>query len=193
MAAHDHEIVSIYGHSEEHRNKLMDLAPECVLMWATSDGWPVGVVHSFLWHEGHVWLTFTVNRHRAKAIKRDNRVSVTVSGATSRNPECPLGAVTIKGRATFHEDEKTKLWFYRALSKKISPTDKNGEDAFYEMLNSPLRTVLQIEPKKWISFDAAKSAKDRAGVLDESEKTPRMSSDGDRMNDERKKRGLDPR
>lgn len=193
MAAHDHEIVSIYGHSEDAREELMKRAPECVLMWATKDGWPVGVVHSFVWHEGHVWLTFTVNRHRTRAIKRDNRVSVTVSGATSRDPECPMGAITIKGEATFHDDRDTKLWFYRKLSQKVSPTDKKGEDAFYEMLDSPLRTVVQIKPVKWISFDAAKSAKDRAGLLDESEKTPRMSSDKDRMNAEREKRGLEPR
>ena len=46
MAAEDHEIVSIYGHSVDQREQLMKLAPECVLMWATKDGWPVGVVHS---------------------------------------------------------------------------------------------------------------------------------------------------
>lgn len=193
MAAHDHETVSIYGHSEGDRDKLMELAPECVLMWATSDGWPVGVVHSFVWHEGHVWLTFTVNRHRTKAIKRDNRVSVTVSGATSRNPECPAGAITIKGEATFHDDEETKKWFYGKLSKKVSPDNKEGEDAFYSLLDSPLRTVLQIKPVKWISFDAAKSQKDRMGLLDDSEKTPPLSSDLDRMNKIREEKGLGPR
>ncbi len=193
MAAHDHEIVSIYGHSEEQKDKLMTLAPECVLMWGTKDGWPVGVVHSFVWHDGKIWITFAAHRHRASAIKRDNRVSVTVSGATSRNPDCPRGAVTVKGKGYFHDDDETKKWFYGALSKKVSPDNEEGEKAFYELLDSPLRTVLEVVPEKWISFDAEKSARDRAGQLSEDEKTPRLSSDSERMNKERAKRGLDPR
>lgn len=193
MAAHDHEIVSIYGHSEEQKNELMTRAPECVLMWATKDGWPVGVVHSFVWHEGRIWITFAAHRHRASAIKRDNRVSVTVSGATSKDPDCPMGAVTVKGKATFHDDDATKEWFYRALSKKVSPDNKEGEDSFYELLDSPLRTVISVVPEKWISFDAAKSARDRMGQLSDDEKTPPLSADTQRMNREREKRGLDYR
>ena len=193
MAAHDHEIVSIYGHSEAQKAELMQRAPECVLMWGTSNGWPVGVVHSFVWHDDKVWITFAAHRHRASAIRRDNRVSVTVSGATSADPECPRGAVTIKGRATFHDDDETKEWFYRALSKKISPDSKEGEDAFYDLLDSPLRTIISVVPEKWISFDAEKSQKDRMGLLSDEEKTPPLSSDMLRMNEEREKRGLDPR
>ena len=193
MAAHDHEIVSIYGHSEAQKMELMQRAPECVLMWGTNDGWPVGVVHSFVWQDGKVWITFAVHRHRASAIKRDNRVSVTVSGAASSDPLCPKGAVTIKGHATFHDDEATKEWFYRALSKKVSPDNKEDEEAFYDLLDSPLRTVISVVPAKWISFDAEKSQKDRMGLLSDDEKTPALSADTQRMNLERERRGLDPR
>lgn len=193
MAAHDHEIVSIYGHSENQRNELLMRAPECVLMWGTKDGWPVGVVHSFVWAKDKLWITFAVHRHRTAAIKRDDRVSVTVSGATSRDPLCPKGAITVKGRATFHDDTETKEWFYALLAKKVSPDNKEGEDAFYSLLDSPLRTVISVEPEKWISFDAEKSAKDRIGLLSEDEKTPPLSADTERMNKERAKRGLDER
>ena len=193
MAAHDHEVVSIYGHSEEGRQELMKRAPECVLMWATKDGWPVGVVHSYVWHENKIWITFAAHRHRAAAIKRDNRVSVTVSGAASRDPKCPKGAITVKGKATFHDDTETKEPFYRRLSKKVSPDSKEGEDAFYSLLDSPLRTLISVEPEKWISFDADKSSRDRAGKLGEDEKTPRLSSDTQRMPKEREKRGLGER
>ena len=137
--------------------------------------------------------TGAAHRHRASAIRRDNRVSVTVSGAASRDPDCPRGAVTVKGRAFFHDDDDTKAWFYRALSKKVSPDSKDGEDAFYDLLDSPLRVILEIIPEKWISFDADKSQRDRLGQLSEDEKTPRLSSDSERMNREREKRGLDPR
>ncbi len=193
MTAYDHEIVSIYGHSEAQIEQLMTRAPECVLMWATRDGWPVGVVHAHVWHEGKIWLTFAVHRHRTAAIRRDNRVSVTVSGATSRDPECPRGAVTVKGRGYFHDDDETKQWFYRALADKVSPNSKKGSDQFYTMLDSPLRTVLEVVPEKWISFDADKSARDLAGTLPEEEKTPRLSADSKRMTREREALGLPPR
>ncbi len=99
MVAHDHEIVSIFGHSEEQIEQLMTCAPECVLMWATKDGWPVGVVHAYVWHEG----------------------------------------------------------------------------------------------RKWLTFDADKSARDMAGALPDEEKTPMLSADAERMNKEREARGLAPR
>jgi nitroimidazol reductase NimA-like FMN-containing flavoprotein (pyridoxamine 5'-phosphate oxidase superfamily) len=193
VAAHDHEIVSIYGFSDEQINALMTEASECVLMWATQDGWPVGVIHAFVWHEGKVWLTFAAHRHRAAAIRRDPRVSVAVSSSSSASPQGPHGTVTLKGRATFHEDPKTKEWFYRALSKKVSPKDKRGEDDFCELLDSPLRVILEVEPIKWITFDAVKSVRDRAGELPDDEKTPPQSADTERMSRERARRGLPPR
>lgn len=188
--ATDHEVVSIYPFSEAQINELMTKAPECVLMWSTQDHWPVGVVHSFVWHDGKVWLTFANHRHRAAAIRRDPRVSVTVSGRTLAPDDTPKGQATLKGRATFHEDRATKEWFYRALSKKQSPGDPAGEQDFYELLDSPLRTVVSILPEKWITFDAGKSARHRAGTLAESEMGPRLNADTERLEAERRRRGL---
>lgn len=193
MTAHDHEIVSIYGFSDQQISDLLTKSSECTLMWATKDGWPVGVIHSFVWLDRKVWLTFSTHRHRAEAIRRDNRVSVTVSSSSKMSEDCPHGSVAIKGRGHFHDDTETKKWFYRALAKKVSPTDRTGEEAFYSLLDSPLRTVLEIVPEKWITFDSNKSSRDMAGVLPEEEKTKRKSSDAVRMNKERKKRGLEPR
>ena len=70
--ATDHEVVSIYRHSDEQIDALMTKAPECVLMWDTKDHWPVGVVHSFVWRDGKVWVTFAAHRHRATAIRRES-------------------------------------------------------------------------------------------------------------------------
>jgi nitroimidazol reductase NimA-like FMN-containing flavoprotein (pyridoxamine 5'-phosphate oxidase superfamily) len=186
----DHEIVSIYRMNEAQIEQLMTEAKECVLMWSTRDGWPVGVVHSFVWKDGRVWLTFAVHRHRAAAIRRDNRVSVVVSAVTA---EGVMGAATLKGRATFHDDEATKAWFYPALAAKLRSDDEKAEEAFRRMLDSPLRVILEIEPVKWISYDAEKAGRDMRGELPEEEKTPRLESDRVRMNRERQKRGLAPR
>jgi len=44
----DHEMVSIYPFNDAEVESLMTFANECVLMWSTKDGWPVGVTHAFV-------------------------------------------------------------------------------------------------------------------------------------------------
>ncbi len=148
---HDHEIVSIYPFSDAEIEQLMTHSNECVLMWATKDGWPVGVTHAFVWRDGKIWITFAAHRHRAAAIRRDNRVSVCVSSAaypSGAAATLPRGAVTFKGRAQLFEDQASKDWFYPALSKKLNPTNAAGEDFFNNLLDSPLRVVLAVDTRE---------------------------------------------
>lgn len=191
----DHEIVSIYPFTDEEINQLMDNSLECVLMWGTKDGWPVGVTQSFVWRDGKIWITFAAHRHRAAAIRRDNRVSVNVSSAGYGKPDnsLPSGAITFKGHGEFFEDEETKKWFYTALAKRVSPDNADGEAAFYSLLDSPLRTILCVTPVKKIMYNAGLANRHIAGQIDESELGERLSGDQERMNTEREKRGLEPR
>ena len=141
-------MVSIYPFSEEEVDQLMENSAECVLMWATKDGWPVGVTHAFVWKDGKIWITFASHRHRAAAIRRDNRVSVNVSSQAYPIPNdaLPGGAITFKGTGEFFDDDETKEWFYTALAKKVSLGDPDGEKAFNSLLDSPLRTILAVTP-----------------------------------------------
>ncbi|MDE0885440.1 MAG: hypothetical protein OSB70_07905 [Myxococcota bacterium] len=193
---HDHEIVSIYPFDEAEVDQLMNHSGECVLMWATKDGWPVGVTHTFLWHEGKIWLTFASHRHRAEAIRRDPRVSVNVSSAGygPRTPkELPAGAITFKGRGEFFDDDETKKWFYPALSKKLSPTNDGAANFFTGFLDSPLRTILAVTPEKRIMYNSRNADRHVAGTIQEEELGERLPGDAVRMNAERERRGLEPR
>ncbi|MCC5884799.1 MAG: pyridoxamine 5'-phosphate oxidase family protein [Gammaproteobacteria bacterium] len=192
----DHEMVSIYPFTDEEVDQMMTHSGECVLMWATKDGWPVGVTHAYVWRDGKVWLTFASHRHRAAAIRRDPRVSVNVSSAAYRPDaaeDLPRGAITIKGTGEFFEDDDTKAWFYRALAKKVRPDSKQEEEAFFNLLNSPLRTILAITPVKKIMYNAGLAGRHMAGTVEESELGEPLSGDRERMNAERAKRGLPPR
>ena len=160
----DHEVVSIFPFDEEQLDELLADARECVLMWGTKDGWPVGVLHQFFWKDGKFWITCTANRHRVSAIKRDPRVSVSVSAMVAPNFG-PRGAATAKGRAVVHEDRETKDWFYRALAHKAMGDDKAAADHFVERLDSPLRVVIEVVPEKWITFDGSKSDRMVRGEL----------------------------
>lgn len=192
----DHEIVSIYPFSEEEVEQLMNHSNECVLMWATKDGWPVGVIHAFVWHEGKIWITFAAHRHRAAAIRRDDRVSVCVSSGgypAGAADDLPRGAITFKGHGAFFEDDATKEWFYPALSKKLNPTDEGGEAFFNNLLDSPLRVILAVTPEKKIMYNGGLANRHMAGTVTEEELGERLEGDAERMNRERAKRGLEPR
>lgn len=192
----DHEIVSIYPFNEEEVEALMSNAVEAVLMWATKDGWPVGVTHAFVWRDGKIWLTFASHRHRAAAIRRDERVSVNISSASyaAHAPDgLPSGAITFKGTGEFLDDDDTKAWFYRALAEKVGQGNKEVTDGFLQLLDSPLRTILAVTPVKRIMYNANTANKHIAGTASEDELGERLSSDSQRMNAERIKKGLDER
>jgi hypothetical protein len=197
MSSQDHEQVSIYPFSDDAREELLSKARECVFNWTTKDGWAVGVVHAFVWHEGRAWITCGAHRHRVSAIRRDPRCSVVVSGMAA--PDGPNGAITIKGRAIIHEDEETKRWFYPALARgpygraggTLTPEEEAAAKAFEERLDSPLRVIIEIVPEKWIMLDSDKMAKDTAGELTDDERGPQLEADAKRMADELKRRGLD--
>ena len=130
------------------------------------------------------------------AIRRDDRVSVNVSSAgypAGSPASLPLGAITFKGRAQFHDDEKTRHWFYTALSKKLNPDHPAGEKFFWSLLDSPLRTVLSITPVKRIMYNARTAGAHMTGRIEEKDLGPRLPSDAVRMNEERARRGLPPR
>ena len=189
--AQDHETVSGYPLDEEQLESLLTNAGECALNWSTRDGWPVGVIHAFLWKDGRFWITCAVHRHRVAAIRRDPRVSVIVSGASCPpGSGAPGGAATAKGRCIIHEDQETKDWFYPEFARKLSP-DEESAMAFVDRLDSPLRVVLEVIPEKWILFDGGKMAKDTAGTLTDEERGPLLSADAERMPRELAKRGLD--
>lgn len=192
----DHEIVSIYPFSDTELDQLMNNSNECVLMWATKDGWPVGVVHAFVWAKGKIWITFASHRHRTAAIRRDNRVSVCVSSGgypPHAGAELPRGAITFKGHAEILDDDATKQWFYPALSKKLNPTNAAGEEFFNNLLDSPLRVVLAVTPVKKIMYNAALAGRHMAGTVKEEELGERLESDKVRMAKERSSRGMKPR
>lgn len=193
---HDHEMVSIYPFSDDEVDALMNNSNECVLMWGTKDGWPVGVTHAFTWHDGKIWITFASHRHRASAIKRDNRVSVNVSSGgypAGAAEDLPSGAITFKGTAEFFDDDETKKWYYTELSTKLNPDNPAGKEFFYNLLDSPLRTIIAVTPVKAIMYNGGLAGKHMAGTAGEDEIGKPHGADVERMNKERAKRGLDPR
>ncbi|MDG1987667.1 MAG: hypothetical protein P8J18_06795 [Halieaceae bacterium] len=175
------EAVSIYPFNDNEIDVIMHNAMECTLMWSTKDGWPVGVIHSFIWKDNKIWLTFVAHRHRAAAIRRDNRVSVTNS-SRAYEPDAqnlPVGGITFKGKGVFFDDDDTKRWFYKALSEKNSP---DNPESMSEILNSPTRLILCVTPTKKIMYNKLLAEAHARGVASEEMLGKPLESDAIRMN-----------
>ena len=107
--------------------------------------------------------------------------------------DLPGGAITFKGTGEFHNDEETKLWFYRLLAKKLNPGNPDGEAYWVDFLDSPLRTVLSVTSVKKIMYNSKLAGAHMAGTVKEEDLGERLSSDSVRMNKSREDKGLAPR
>jgi general stress protein 26 len=156
MAIRDYEEVSVYPIDDEKRERLLALQTECAVVWTTRDGWPVGVLHRFVWRDGSFWVTCSGHRKRVPALRRNGKSCIIVSSEGT-----PLGrdqTITAKTSARVFEDRATKDWFYPALAAKMNPDDPARAAWFRDMLDSPRRVIIQLEPVKWITYDGVKLA-----------------------------------
>lgn len=163
MALQNYEDVTGFTLDDDRMAELLSTQNECSFIWSTRDGWPVGVIMSFVWRDGKVWLTSSRQRKRIAAIQRDDRVSVIVSGLGTS-----MGAgktVTLKGRCRLHEDAETKQWFYPALAAAIFPDNVRRQGNFSRFLDSPGRVIIEVTPVGLISHDIDKLAAAASATL----------------------------
>ncbi len=153
----DYEDVTQYGLDADDEEALLLAQNECTFMWANKEGWPVGVIMSYIWVDGRFWLTASSQRARIHAVRRDPRVCIAITSTGSSIPRNK--AITWKGICTLHDDDATKAWFYPALSKAIRPDDEAAAKQFTQFLDSPRRVILEVEPTQRIGYDGAKMAK----------------------------------
>ena len=185
--AENHEVVSIYSLDDELREAILLEQKECVLNWCTQDEWPMGVIHSYIWRRGSIWITAAAHRHRVSALRRNPKTSVII---TSKGTSFDAGkSITVKGRAKIHEDRDLKIWFYPELAGALRSTPDEVK-AFEEMLDSPLRIVIEVVPEKWITYDGAKMRAHTLGTIDETQLAKPLEADTVRLEAEKKRRGL---
>jgi general stress protein 26 len=158
----NYDDVSVYPLDEEKIERLLQLQSECSVLWSTSDGWPVGVMHRFVYQDGKFWVTCASQRKRVPALKKRNKSAVIISSEGT-----PFGrdqTLTVKCLATVHEDnQNVKDWFYRALAMKLNNGDQQAAAVFEQFLDTPTRVIIELEPTKWITYDGKKVAAHVAG------------------------------
>lgn len=159
----DFEDVSLYPIDEAARGALLARHRECAVVWSTRDGWPVGVMHIYLWHDDRFWVTCTARRKRVAALRARPKSSVVVAFSDERT-------VTARTLATVHPASSPHAaWFYPALAEQVlaeqpEAVRREGVEGFVKRLASDDRVVIELVPHKWISFDGRKVKAHAAGT-----------------------------
>jgi general stress protein 26 len=139
--------------------ELLATQSECTVVFAAPDGWPSGVVMSFLEADGKLWLTSAEGRAQTRAIATDPRISIIVSNAGTALPGRRM--LAIRGTCRLLRDAETKAWFYPRFAAKLAP---GGEEAFMRLLESPKRVIFEITiAAVTLSHDSRKMAGDGRG------------------------------
>ena len=162
----DYEDVTGWGLESHAEEAMLAAQTECTFIWANKEGWPVGVIMSFIWRQGRFWLTASSQRARIPAVRRDPRVCLVVT-TTGAEGVPRKQTVTYKGICRLHDDDETKAWFYPELAAALH----SGEEMqrhFTRFLDSPRRVILEVEPTQRISFDGTKQAAATAEWIEES-------------------------
>lgn len=160
----DYEDVTDWWLDADSEEAMLAAQTECTFIWANKEGWPVGVIMSFIWRRGRFWLTATSQRARIHAVRRDPRVCLVVNSTGAA--EVPRRqTVTYKGICHLHDDDATKAWFYPELAAALH-RDEDMQRHFARFLDSPRRVILEVEPTQRISFDGTKQSAATAAWID---------------------------
>ncbi len=152
----NYDDVSSYQLDEADERALIEAQNECTFMWSTKDGWPVGVIMSYIFKDGCFWLSVSSLRVRVQAVAREPRVSVSITskGSSIKKP----WSLTYKGTCEVLQDRETIDWFLPALAERLRWGDPEAQKEFVRLNDTPNRRVLKVTPVKRIGFDGSKMA-----------------------------------
>jgi hypothetical protein len=153
----NYEDVTVYGLDDDVEEQLLLAHNECTFIWSNKEGWPVGVIMSYVWRRDSFWLTASSQRARISAVRRDPRVCIVVTSTGSPLPRNKT--VTWKGTCVVHDSREVKDWFYPELAAALQGDDPVRRDSFRDFLDSPRRVVLEVKPVQRIGYDGAKMGK----------------------------------
>ncbi len=151
----DYEDLTGMQLDEAQLDELLAGVGECVFNWTTRDGYPVGVVVAFVFHEGRFFTTCAERRKRVPALRARPQSAIVVNrkGRTA----------SFKGDSIVHAPddpgfEELKAWFYPRLSGLDVDPDDAYRQSFAQFLDSPHRVIIETDARLVVGFDSAKFA-----------------------------------
>lgn len=135
--------------------QLLRQQNECSLCWLKADGSPAATTVSFVWREPALWMTATAGSARVKALQRDPRVAVVVSGkGTASGQGC---CVSLQGRITIIDEQAARDWFFPALAAVVIPDSPGGSAMMAGVMNTPENLLLRFVPERSLPWDSRDS------------------------------------
>lgn len=166
----DYTDVSDVGVSDEKRERLYAAQTECCVMWTNRSGWPVGVMHRYVWRDEKFWISCMGQRKRVPALRARPQSSIVISSEGTW-----LGGditTTVKTLATVHDDDPDlKAWVYPALAARLRAGDADGNAEFIRRLDTPGRVIIELDPQQWITYDGTLLEANLRGI----EHNPRLA------------------
>jgi general stress protein 26 len=151
---------------DRDRLELLTTQTECSFVFLNKEGWPAGVIMSFIYEDEKFWLTAVEGRPHVYAADRDERVSIIVSSA-GKLPGRRM--VSVRGRVKVHRDRETIDWFLGEFTQRLQPEDPHS---WRKLLDSPQRVVFEVAPvSKPVSHDQRKIPGNGRGMAAEPDRS----------------------
>lgn len=140
--------------------ELLDTATEATLVFASEeDGWPQGVIVSFLQAEGSLWVAAVEGRGHTRALRQDPRATLVVS--SSGTALVGRRMVALRARAIVHGEPAVRRRILPLLAARLAPGDPA---AMLRLLDTDRRVVIELmEPRVVVSHDSRRIAGDGRG------------------------------
>lgn len=137
---------------QARQRELLAAQSECTFVFGDEDGWPSGVVMTYLYEDDTFWLTAVEGRAHTRGLDSDPQVTIVVSNRGTSLPGRRMLAV--RGIGTVHRDEETKSWF---LDRFTSTHPSGDPKDWRRLLDSPRRVVFKVRVVKVaVSHDSSK-------------------------------------
>lgn len=149
----DYEDLTEMRLDQEALDDLLAAGGECVFNWTTQDGYPVGVVVAFIYHEGRFWTTCAERRKRVPALRARPQSAIVVNQRGRTASFKGDSIVHAPGDAGFDE---LKAWFYPKLSRLDQSPDDPYRQSFNKFLDSPHRVIIETDARLVVAFDTKK-------------------------------------
>lgn len=149
----DYEDLTGMQLDEDQISELLAAGGECVFNWTTGEGYPVGVVVAFVFHDGKFWTTCAASRKRVPALRKRPQSAIVINSSGK--------TVSYKGDSIIHAHgdegfDELKDWFYAKLSRLDEEPEDPYRNSFAKFLDSPHRVIIETEARLVVAFDAAK-------------------------------------
>ena len=154
LKLNDYRDVSQVGIDTGKRDQLFEAQTEACVMWSTTDGWPVGVLHRFIWANDRFWITCASQRKRVPALTRRPKSCISISSeGTYLGGDINVVAKTLAIVHDVAENPELKAWVYPAMAARQRRGDVEAQKEFTRRIDTPGRTIIELIPQSWITYD----------------------------------------